>query len=140
MQWSFAIHLIGIVMWLGGLLMLTRFARIAGDPALASNPPFVKVMRKSWFIYVVQGLAITVLTGFYQLFAGAGPGFYLKQGWFHGKITLVLVLIVATAMLGFEIKNISESRPANPNRLRVIQILSVVGLVGIVLLTKVFRP
>ena len=139
MQWSFALHIIGIIFWLGGLLILTRFARVSSEPG-AMSQQFRAIMRKSWFVYVIQGMVFTLLTGLFQLFAGGGPGFYFKQGWFHGKVTLVFVLIAATVMLGMEIKRISDSLPANPNRLRMIQILTIVSMLGIVLLTKVFRP
>lgn len=140
MHWSFAIHIIGIVLWLGGLFNVTRFAGLAAEPGASLGQSYAKVLRKSWFVGVIQGLALTVLTGLYQLFAGAGLGVYFKQGWFHGKVTLVLVLVAATVMLGFEIKKIGESQAPHAGRLRVVQMLSMIGLIGIVCLTKFSRP
>ncbi|MBN8550870.1 MAG: CopD family protein [Deltaproteobacteria bacterium] len=139
MQWSLAFHIIGVVLWLGGLLLLTRFARLTTEPGFLPNAAFSSLVRKSWFIYVIHGVALVLITGLYQILAGGGFGVYFKQGWFHGKITLVMVLLVATVMLGMDIQRIAQSLPANPRRLRTVQMLALLSLFGIVFLTKVFR-
>lgn len=137
MQWSFVFHLLGIIFWAGGLLILTRFARVLVN-AEARSPEFVSTIRKTWFIYVLHGMVFTLLTGFYQLFAG-GVGVYMKQGWFHGKLTLVLILLIATVLFALEVRRIGEGDAPRSGRLRAVQILTALSVVGIIVFTRALR-
>lgn len=138
MAWSFVIHIVGLVLWLGGLLILPRFMRVAASGGAAANADLVAVIRKSWNIYVLQGLVVASLSGLYQLFSG-GIAFYMKQGWFHGKLTLVVALLVATVLLGLEVRRLGESGIVQAGRLKAVRIIGIVSLLGIVALTKALR-
>lgn len=135
MQISLALHIVGIVFWVGGLLILTRFAQIFSQPGDA-NEKSRAVLRKSWWLYVIHGVGFTLLTGFYQLYSG-GIGNYMKQGWFHTKLTFVLLIAVATIMFGLQMAKISRSEAVSSKSLRIIQILAAVSFVVIVFVTKV---
>lgn len=137
MQISIAMHIIGLVLWLGGVLVLTRLARLFVD-ATPDGGPTVVMLKKSWHFYVIHGIGITLLTGLFQLFMG-GVGEYMKQGWFHTKLTFVLVLVATTIVLGLQISRISRGERASANALRWVQILSSISLVVIVFLMKVVR-
>lgn len=135
MQFSFAIHIIGIIFWIGGLLILTRFAQAFTEVSQPSEK-IRAVLKKSWWLYVIHGVGLTVVTGTYQLIAG-GVGSYMKQGWFHAKLTFVLVLCVATIMLGMQMAKIARTEVASGKVLRLVQVLTAVSLVAIVVMTKV---
>lgn len=137
MNISLSFHLIGIVFWVGGLLFVTRFARLFAEQN-SHNTELATTIRKSWILYVIHGLAFTLVSGFYQLFSG-GIGSYMKQGWFHGKLTFVIVLLVATVMLGFQVSRIGKGQQTSAKALRLIQILTAFSFVITVFMTKAFR-
>lgn len=136
MNWSLAIHIIGIVFWTGGLLITIRFLRLGSVTTPAADT--VTTIRKTWQLYIIHGLGLTLLTGLFQLFYG-GVGTYMKQGWFHGKLTLVIILVVATVICGIEVKKLAEGKLTSAGRLRLVQILTALSLIGIVFLTKAVR-
>jgi uncharacterized membrane protein len=136
MDISLAFHLIGIVFWVGGLLVVTRFARLC--VVKPADAEFAGTIKKTWLLYVIHGLAFTFISGFYQLFSG-GIGTYMKQGWFHSKLTFVLVLFVATVMLGLQMRRIGSGEVVSAKALRWVQILTAFSFVIIVFMTKAFR-
>lgn len=138
MNWSLTVHIIGIVLWIGGLLIGARVARMLASAESPPSEAIKLVVRKIWNVNVLQGLALVLLTGLYQLFTG-GLGVYMKQGWFHGKMTLLLVLLVTTGLFGAQVRAIGEGRAANGKRLVLVQVLTIICLVGIVTLSKALR-
>jgi putative membrane protein len=94
MNLSYAIHTLGVVFWIGGLLFACKLIKVATEDA-----PVLRVLsKKVAFGFIVPGFIITLLTGLHQLFAG-GMGTYMKQGWMHAKLTLVALLFWSTAAL-----------------------------------------
>ncbi|MBX7144944.1 MAG: CopD family protein [Oligoflexia bacterium] len=138
MNISLSFHIIGIVFWIGGLLLVTRFMRLFSESGQTANTALAATVRKGWFIYVIHGLLFTLLSGFYQFFT-MGAGEYMKQGWFHGKLTFIFVLLITTSMAGLEVRKVGLGQNTNPGRLRLIQILSAISFVAIVFMTKVMR-
>jgi uncharacterized membrane protein len=63
----------------------------------------------------------------------------MKQGWFHSKLTFVLVLFVATVMLGLQMRRIGSGEVVSAKALRWVQILTAFSFVIIVFMTKAFR-
>lgn len=138
MNVSLAFHIIGIVFWVGGLLVVTRFMRLFCPNAEGATSALAGTIRKNWYLYVIHGLLFTVLSGFYQLMLG-GVAVYMKQGWFHGKLTLIIVLLLTTALAGAELRKIGHGEKTSPSRLRLIQIVSAISFVAIIFMTKVLR-
>lgn len=91
---SILLHILGIVMWLGSLMICSRImALLVKNGADQSNV----WQKKLLFGWLIPGLAITLLTGLYQASA-TGFAYYFKQGWFHAKLTLVVILIAASIL------------------------------------------
>ena len=121
LQVSFAIHILGIIFWTGGLIVLSRFLRVfVSDPTCASlgDMQREKLLGASKSIlngFIFSGCALTLLTGLFQL-GTLGLAYYAKQGWFHIKLTFVLVIIgitIYTAMqVGKAFRGESLSRKA----------------------------
>jgi putative membrane protein len=131
MNISLAVHIISLVMWIGGVLILTRamhlFAKEGGDLKILQL-----ISNKVYFGWILPGLLLSVGTGVYQLIS-RGVAFYMKQGWFHAKLTLVLVLIAATVALFFAVKDIRAGIMPKPSR-----VMGIHGIAGLVLITVVF--
>ena len=91
-------HIIGIVLWLGGLIVLSRFLSIFTE-AGGGNEKSKSLSLKIFYGWVVGGFVIAVFSGLAQIYQG-GISYYFSQGWFHTKITLVVLPIIVTGALG----------------------------------------
>lgn len=92
MLWLKALHIIFVITWFAGLFYLPRLfvyhaALGASDPAGAER---FKIMERRLFTMMTVGGVLAILFGGATL--GQVPGF-LKTGWMHAKLTLVVGLI-----------------------------------------------
>lgn len=128
---SVALHIIGIAMWVGGLLVLTRFFKLFTAPDTGSKP-LIAMIGRVFFGYVVPGLVIALCTGLYQI-SYRGVAFYMAQGWFHTKLTMILILLVATGLCFMSLKKIRNGAVLSKGLVGAQH-----GLVGLVLLVTTF--
>ncbi len=134
---SLAFHCVGFVLWLGGLMILTRFTALAqrsGDSA----ERFSQAAGRIYTGYILPGMAVVILSGLHQLTAG-GASHYFQQGWFHGKLTLVLVLIVATVVYGFQVKNLRAGNWPSSATIHAVHGIAGATLIGAVFATFLGR-
>lgn len=92
------------------------------------------VVRRLYFGFVLAGLLLTVATGLYQLGMG-GMGMYFKQGWFHSKLTLVVILFVVTGMLAFEVRKFSAGKILSGGKVMALHGITSICFVVIIFLT-----
>jgi len=134
MRVSFAFHLLGIVFWIGGLLFASRIIKIA---ATDSDSAGLKILaKKTLFGYIVPGLIVTLLTGFYQ-FLSVGSQVYMKQGWMHAKLLLVAVLLWSTFSLAMALNNFISGSQFSAKTGTVHHGIVAAGLLAILILTFV---
>lgn len=102
-EWFRAFHIIGIVLWFGSLLQVTRMLKARVRAPEASRPTLSDMERRTQLFIGFPGLFLTVSMGVLLLVGPGGPadgaGFYMKQGWMHVKLTLVLVAIGVDVLL-----------------------------------------
>ncbi len=113
MTWLAAFHIIGLILWLGGLIVL---ARLMGTHAAMEDPTARKALidfeKKSYFIGVLPGFLLALITGLVML-GGKGPANYFAPGsaWgltFHIKMTLVLGLIVLDQLIAAKMRKLHK--------------------------------
>lgn len=135
MQLSLAFHIVGLVLWLGGLMILTRFL------TLATSSEGVKVVghmaRRVFIGFVVGGLTLTTLSGLHQF--GKNAALYMSQGWFHTKVTLVLVLLVVTYFVGRDVSRINQGATVTRGRVMLWHAISGSVLIAAVFITMLGR-
>jgi protoporphyrinogen IX oxidase len=136
MRVSLAFHIIGIVTWLGGLMFLSLALRKVQQPALAT-PGLADSAQKIWRIFVLGGMCISLLSGVAQLYFASFAHF--KMGWFHMKLTLVIVLIGVTVLFGREMRKIARGEPADPKRSIMAHACAASILIVTVFLTMLAR-
>ncbi len=137
MVYSFAFHIIGIVMWVGGLMMTTRMLVLAAAGGVA--PSILSPMaRRMWLGFIIPGLVIVTLSGLHQWTSG-GFAHYMSQGWFHGKITLVLALYVITFLYGSCVVKLAKGESISKGKLMAIHGSAGLILVVVTLLTFLSR-
>ncbi len=89
--WFKALHIIFMVTWFAGLFYLPRlFVYHAMSQDAVSIERFKIMERKLFFGIMAPGAILTLLFGVAMLIANP---MWLKQGWLHAKLTLIVVLI-----------------------------------------------
>ena len=97
-----AFHLIGIILWMGGLVTLARLlGHHAGLDSKEAREALVGFEKKSYLFAILPGFLLALLTGLGLLVSkGDGISFYLSPdagpwgGTFHAKLTFVVLIIV----------------------------------------------
>lgn len=141
MNWLVATHLVGLVMWLGGLMTLGRLlGHHASLTSKEARDALVSFERKSYFAAVLPGFLLALVTGV-ALIVMKGPALYFapQSGWgltFHIKMTLVLVLIVIDQLIAAKMRKLHAEDSGNRGFFMATH--GVVGLllIGIVFLVK----
>lgn len=110
--WLVGLHLIGIIMWMGGLFGLTRHAGMHVELEDAPRPALSLYESKSYFMGSLPGMILTVGTGLWLLMGN--PGFYLKVAGvygstFHVKLLLVVILIVIDQAFLFKMRTFHKN-------------------------------
>lgn len=83
-QLSVVLHIIGFIFLVAGLLIGLRVARM--------STPSAELLKSIRFGYILSGASLVLITGFYQILYHGFP-YYMTQGWFHGKLTVALILV-----------------------------------------------
>jgi putative membrane protein len=93
MQWVIAFHIISMVAWFSGLFYLPRlFVYHAMSEDQTSQDRFV-VMERKLFRGIATPSAVATI-GFGLWLVSFNPSYYMSSGWFHAKLTAVLLLVV----------------------------------------------
>ncbi len=128
-------HVIFMVFWLAGLFMLPRQCIYMLDhaPGSAGEAKWADRMGKLRKIILTPSLIIVWVLGLTMAYAGA----HFSSGWFHAKLTLVLVLTGFHGWLVGQTKKMAQGeRPLTEGRLRMIGELP--GLLLIVIVVLVY--
>jgi putative membrane protein len=100
MLWFKAFHVIFVVTWFAGLFYLPRlfvYHAEASEPVVRER---LKIMERRLLMITNIGGGLAVLFGMLTLFSFAqASGDYLRQGWLHAKLALVVLLIGYHVML-----------------------------------------
>ncbi len=133
MQLSLAFHIIGILFWISGLMVVTGLIRyFESNTEAKSGPTYGALTKKYWFGMVIPGLIIALTTGVYQMLL-MGIGYYMKQGWFHGKLTMIIILLVVSLIVGNGVSTVRRGESVPAKRFGMLH-----GVVGSMLLLIVF--
>jgi uncharacterized membrane protein len=90
--WILVFHLIGLVFWLGSLLVVTHVLAIhSEEPSTAARATLGRLEMKLFKSLAHPGAALMVITGI--ILIGEHPH-YLREHWLHAKLLLVALLFV----------------------------------------------
>lgn len=93
MLWLKAFHIIFMVTWFAGLFYLPRlFVYHAMSEDQASIERFKIMERKLFYGIMTPGAVLTVIFGLSMIWYN-GWDIYVRAGWMHTKLTLVVILI-----------------------------------------------
>ena len=112
MLWVKAFHIIFVITWFAGLFYLPRLfvyhAMTPADDSLGHER--FKIMERKLYGMTNLGGALAVAFGLWLTIVYV-PG-YLQQGWFHAKLTLVLLLIGYHVYCGYLVRVFRDDRNA----------------------------
>ncbi|MCI5066046.1 CopD family protein [bacterium] len=126
---SYAFHILGLLFWLGGLIALSRVLRVftavreEGAPdessVLTHREDLYEAVRMIWFGFVLAGVVLVLVTGLINL-SVIGVGYYMREGWFHMKLTAVMLLFGVTAFAGLQMTKLARGEALERKKLALI--------------------
>jgi len=134
--WLMGFHLIGVVLWMGGLLAFSRILGYHAKELPSARPRFTFVEGRLNWLVAVPGALLTTVFGLWLAWQH-GRAWFRVAAWMHWKLLLVLVVVVIHAILTVKHRQIRRAHPAAPmNRALFAALHGTVGLllIAIVLL------
>ncbi len=100
MALSLVMHLLGMVIWVGGLMAMSRVMVLHAKEPAGGGPAAAVLSRLEgrFNVFALLGAVLTALTGLYQL-SEWQPGQFRHARWMHHKLTAVLLLVAVHAVL-----------------------------------------
>jgi len=134
--WLKAFHVITVIAWMAGMLYLPRlFVYHCEAEAGSRQSETFKVMERRLLRAIINPAMIaTWVLGLWLVFDGG----FLKAGWLHGKLVLVLILSGIHGFLSRAVRDFAADRNARSQRFyRIINEIPTVLMIGIVILVIV---
>jgi len=135
--WVKWIHLVGIVVYVGGFLTLTRLlGHAVRFETVASRADAYRVLKRMHKFVDWGGLAMMLATGLWMLIADPAHLNYMKapSGYFHVKLTCIVVLIVCDVVLSRKLFALDPDGPQpGPGFFRAMH-----GVAGLAMLGALF--
>jgi len=134
--WMMTLHLVGVVLWFGSLLQVSRMLKGHGQAAEAARETLSSIERRTQLLVGIPGMLATLGAGVWLL--TQHPKYFMKQGWFHTKLTLVLVVIALEVTL-FVLVGRYRKAPGGKGLPLLLHIVAGLALIAIVACMKVWR-
>ncbi|GLS27878.1 protoporphyrinogen oxidase HemJ [Marinibactrum halimedae] len=137
MLWVKALHIVSMVSWFAVLFYLPRlFVYHANTEDEAGKERF-KIMEKKLYRGIgTPSIIATIIFGGWLV--SASPSYYFSSGWFHAKLTLVVLLIGYHHMCGAMVKRFARDENTRSHVFyRWFNEVPVIFLLGIVILVVV---
>jgi putative membrane protein len=134
--WLKAAHVIAVIAWMAGMLYLPRlFVYHAMAEAGSAQSETFKVMERRLLKAIINPAMIaTWVLGLWLAWEGG----FVKAGWLHGKLALVLALSALHGLFARYVKDFAADRNTrSPKFYRVVNELPTLLLIGIVILAIV---
>jgi protoporphyrinogen IX oxidase len=97
LAWTLVFHILGIVFWLGSLLVVTHLLAYDGESDSAEVHEVLSRLEGKLFRGIAHpGAIITVISG--AILISTNPQYYVHAAWLHVKLFLVVILIVLDAI------------------------------------------
>lgn len=136
-SWILVFHLVGIVFWVGSLLLLTRILawHVGEDEAL--KPRLAELERKLLAGGAGPGALIAIVTGLWMLIELEwGPlDSQMNGAGFHIKLTLVVLLIALHGLIQIKAGALARGEATSAKSFKVLH--GVVGLLLIAIIASV---
>ena len=135
MLWFKAFHIVFVVAWFAGLFYLPRLFVYHAEATEQIMRDRLKVMERRLLAMTNIGAVLTLVFGVATLLQVPG---YMRSGWLHAKLTLVLGLYAYHGWLTRLTRQFaSDACTRSPRWLRVFNEVPILFLIAIVILVVV---
>ncbi len=136
MLWIKSFHIIAMVCWFAALFYLPRlFVYHAMSDDQISRDRFVIMERKLMRGIATPSMILTLILGAWLVYLVPA---YMRMGWMHAKLTLVVLLIGYHHLCGRYMRQLAAETSTHSHKFfRVFNEVPVLFLVGIVVLVVV---
>jgi putative membrane protein len=134
--WIKALHVIAVISWMAGMLYLPRLFVYHCEAEVGSKQSETfKVMEWRLLKVIINpAMAITWLAGLYM----AWSGHWYTSGWFHAKLTLVLILSGLHGFFSRWVRDFAADRNTRSQKFyRIINEVPTILMIFIVILVIV---
>jgi protoporphyrinogen IX oxidase len=134
--WVKAVHVIAVISWMAGMLYLPRlFVYHCEAEAGSKQSETFKVMERRLLRAIINpAMIVSWVAGLWLAFEGG----FLKSGWLHGKLTLVILLSGMHGLFVRWVRQFAEDRNAHSQKFyRIVNEVPTVLMIGIVILVVV---
>ncbi len=134
--WLKAVHVLAIISWMVGLLYLPRLFvyHVEAGAGSLQAATFQVMERRLMRAIMLPAVIVVWVTGIWLMIQGG----WLKAGWLHWKIMLVLALSGLHGYLSVERKKLAAGTSRRSSRdFRILNEVPTVLLIGIVVLVIV---
>ena len=96
--WILGFHLIGVVLWMGGLLTFSRILGYHSKELPSARPRFTFIEGRINWLVAVPGAVLTIVFGMW-LVRQHGEAWFRVALWLHIKLALVVGVVVIHVLL-----------------------------------------
>lgn len=113
LSWIVLLHILGIAMWVGGLLGVTSALSKAGGLDAGNRQGLIEGAARIERWVALPGFLLALSMGLYLLITDGLGHHALKQGWMHIKLTVLLAgLLPVQGLVGARRKKLREGGDA----------------------------
>lgn len=105
-----AFHLLGVVLWMGGLLTFSRILGYHAREAPSVRPRYTWLEGRMNWLVTVPGAVITIGCGLWLIQIYGAQWFGVAR-WMHWKLVLVAVVLAIHAFLTVKQRKVARQRP-----------------------------
>ena len=134
--WIKALHVIAIIAWMAGMLYLPRLFVYHADavPGSDKSETFKIMERRLLRLIMNPAMIVAWIAGLVLVWQGG----WIRSGWLHGKLLLVVGLTVVHMMLARTMKSFARDENRRPARyFRILNEVPTLLMIGIVILVIV---
>ena len=133
-SWLLGFHLIGVVLWMGGLLTFSRIMGYHSKEAPAVRPRFSFLEGRLNGLVALPGAILTILFGVLMT-VDYGRAWFRVAMWLHIKLTLVIVVAAIHVFLTLKQRQVAKQSPDVPlNRALYASLHGIIGLLVIAII------
>jgi putative membrane protein len=135
-EWAKALHVIAVISWMAGMLYLPRLFVYHCDAEIGSrqSETFKLMERRLLKAIINPAMIATWILGLYL----AWTGHWFSSGWFHGKLTLVLIMSGVHGFLSARVRDFAADRNTRSAKFyRIINEVPTILMILIVILVIV---
>jgi uncharacterized membrane protein len=97
--WFKMLHVLGALVFLGGSFSAARLLGLLIKAEATVRTSAAAMARKVYITLTLPAGVLLVGTGIYTLVTDPGQVGYMKQGWFHMKLTIVTLILMVDHLL-----------------------------------------